>query len=275
MKFNILVVDPPWLMSDPLTMSKTKRGAASNYKGVLKLDEIKNIDIPSISADDSLLALWVPSAMLPEGLMVMKAWDFNYKQNFIWVKTKIDPFGKLIKFAQKDIHKHFKKILNEQKNYNINLTNFYNHIKDDILPKFDYDFNSGLQFLMGRLFRQTHEICLIGIKGKVSKFRENKSQISVHMHPPLKHSAKPEGLQDRLDLMMPNNNLKRVELFARRQRDNYLCLGNEAPMSNEEDIISSVEKLSKLKIKDYKKLLTMADKQNYQDMEEFWVNHGI
>lgn len=279
MKFDIICADPPYEFSDPLTMSDVKRGAASNYNGVLSLDDIKNLDIESIAAENSLLALWVPSSMLLDGLEIMNRWGradnkFLYKQNFIWVKTKIDPFGKLIKSSQTKIHKLYKKLLNNSGGYiTINLTEFYNYVKNDILPQFDYDFNNGLQCKMGRIFRQTHEICLIGVRGNMYDKVENKSQISVHMHPPLKpNSTKPEGLQDRLDLIFSEKKLKRLELFARRQRNNYICLGNEAPMNWGEDIRDSIDKLKRVKVEDYNEILELAKNGKKDEMANVWKN---
>lgn len=269
MKFDIICADPPYESKDQLTMSSVKRGAASNYNGVLSVDDIKNLDVEEISAPNSLLALWVPSFILPEGLEIMKKWGFVYKQNFIWVKTKKDPLANIRKDFKREVFKTYKKLISESKEFSaINLTTFYNFIKDDLIPKMEYDLNDGLQCKMGRIFRQTHEVCLIGVKGNMYDKLENRSQISVHTYPPMKHSAKPEGLQDRLDIMFQDKKLKRIELFARRQRDNYICIGNENKMTEGEDVIVSIEKLKKLKVKDYNNLLELAN--NEIEMAEIW-----
>jgi N6-adenosine-specific RNA methylase IME4 len=102
--------------------------------------------------------------------------------------------------------------------------------------------NDSLAFGMGRLFRQTHEIALIGINNnKIYKKLANKSQRSVSFGENIKHSAKPEHLQNSLDLMFPN--FTKLELFSRRQRHGWVCVGNEAPMSANEDIQESLNKL--------------------------------
>jgi hypothetical protein len=51
MKFNVIIADPPWKFDDKLTMSSVKRGAESQYKGVLSVDDIVNIDVQSIVGD--------------------------------------------------------------------------------------------------------------------------------------------------------------------------------------------------------------------------------
>jgi N6-adenosine-specific RNA methylase IME4 len=98
-----------------------------------------------------------------------------------------------------------------------------------------------LAFGMGRLGRNCHEPCLIGVKGKYTKFLENHSQRNLLMHPPLKHSQKPEALQDSLELMFPQWN--KLELFARRDRPGWTCVGNECPSTLDEDIRDSLARI--------------------------------
>ena len=174
--FNIVCCDPPYSFSDKLTMSSVKRGADSNYNGVLSIADIKALDVPSITADDALLALWVPSSLLQDGLDIMKAYGFRMTQNHPWIKTKKDPLGDLRKTVLKAASKNDLQAINKS---------------------FDeFDLNDSLSFGMGRLFRNVHEICLLGVKGKVYDKLKNKSQRSVHFAPNLEHSAKPPILQD-------------------------------------------------------------------------------
>ena len=117
-------------------------------------------------------------------------------------------------------------------------TGFAQLVKD-ILSKFSFD--NLLAFGMGRLFRQTHELAIIGVRGKIYNHLENKSQRSVHFHPATKHSVKPEYLQDRLDLMFPKGN--RLEMFARRARKGWVCVGLESPQTMGEDIRDTLNRL--------------------------------
>jgi N6-adenosine-specific RNA methylase IME4 len=143
----------------------------------------------------------------------MEAWGFQQKQTYIWVKTKKHPFKDFLKSKDK-------------------LT--------DLMKVPLSIINGLLAFGMGRLFRQTHEICLVGTSNnKIYQQLQNKSQRSVSLAPNLKHSAKPEALQDSLEMMFPNAN--KLELFARRQRPNWTCLGNEVCQG--EDIRDSLIKL--------------------------------
>lgn len=87
------------------------------------------------------------------------------------------------------------------------------------------DPNNSTRVGMGRLFRQSHEIALIGVSGKsIYPLLQDRSQRSVGFDLNVGHSTKPETLQDRLDLMFPTAN--KIELFARRIRPGWTCLGN-------------------------------------------------
>ena len=98
-----------------------------------------------------------------------------------------------------------------------------------------------LAFGMGRLARNCHEPCLIGIKGKYTKFLKNHSQRNLFMHTSLPHSSKPESIQDSLELMFPQ--WDKLELFARRARPAWTCIGNECPTTQGEDIRDSISDL--------------------------------
>ena len=87
------------------------------------------------------------------------------------------------------------------------------------------DPNNSTRVGMGRLFRQSHEIALIGTSGKsVYPWLEDHAQRSVAFDLNAGHSTKPPTLQNRLDKMFPNT--QRLELFARRQRKGWITLGD-------------------------------------------------
>jgi N6-adenosine-specific RNA methylase IME4 len=66
----------------------------------LMLQAIKAIPVAAVAAAQSHLYLWVPNALLREGLEVMEAWGFQYKTNLIWHKIRKDggPDGRGIGF---------------------------------------------------------------------------------------------------------------------------------------------------------------------------------
>ncbi len=94
MRFLCLVIDPPYSFNDKLNMSDVPRSADANYK-TLSLLDIKNLKVKDLAEEAALLALWVPSSMLQNGLDIMKEYGFTQKQTYIWVKSKVSPFDEL------------------------------------------------------------------------------------------------------------------------------------------------------------------------------------
>lgn len=216
-KYQVIYADPPWSFQDHLLHSNVKRGASSNYATML-LEDIKKLPIKQIAdPNGAILALWVPACILQSGLDVMKAWGFEHKQIYVWVKVKKSPL--------KDLKSKIKK--------NLSILEIMKIIEE-------YSLQNTLAFGMGRLTRACSEICLIGINNKkIYKKLSNKSQRSVCLAQNLKHSAKPDHLHRSLELMFPSE--KKIELFSRKERSGWLCLGNE--VGNKEDIRESLKKL--------------------------------
>ncbi len=107
-KFSVIVADPPWSFKDSLKMSDVKRSARANYD-TMTMQEIRELAVKeACNPDGAVLCLWVPGSLLQEGLATMKAWGFNHKQVYVWVKTKKSPFEVL-----KPIYRHFEKIKKE------------------------------------------------------------------------------------------------------------------------------------------------------------------
>jgi len=216
-KYSVIVADPPWPFKDSLKMSDVKRGALANYD-TMTMQQIREMPVSeACDPDGAVLCLWVPGSLLQEGLNTMKAWGFDHKQTYVWVKIKKHRFQGFAKWIKKSILKH-KQIAYDKFAYDRAIKAIL-----DSLP--NIDLADELAFFMGRLFRQTHEICLIGTRGKILKQLANKSQRSVSFGENLRHSAKPDDLQESLETMFPI--ARKLELFARRLRPGWTCLGNE------------------------------------------------
>ena len=56
----------------------------------MTLDELLALPVRDVVTDPAHLYLWVPNAMLPEGLRLMAAWGFTYKTNLVWHKVRKD-----------------------------------------------------------------------------------------------------------------------------------------------------------------------------------------
>jgi N6-adenosine-specific RNA methylase IME4 len=56
----------------------------------MTLDEIMDLPVPRLTAETAHLYLWVPNALLPDGIRLLEAWGFKYKSNIVWHKVRKD-----------------------------------------------------------------------------------------------------------------------------------------------------------------------------------------
>jgi N6-adenosine-specific RNA methylase IME4 len=88
-RFGAILADPPWQFQNKTGKVAPEHRRLSRY-ATLMLDDIKQLPVAQIAADVAHLYLWVPNALLPEGLAVMQAWGFRYKSNIVWHKVRKD-----------------------------------------------------------------------------------------------------------------------------------------------------------------------------------------
>ncbi|GAA0737302.1 S-adenosylmethionine-binding protein [Sphingomonas sp. ABOLD] len=88
-RFATVLADPPWRFQNRTGKMAPEHRRLSRY-GTMDLQEIMDLPVSEVVADTANLYLWVPNALLPEGLEVMKAWGFQYKSNLIWHKVRKD-----------------------------------------------------------------------------------------------------------------------------------------------------------------------------------------
>ncbi len=88
-KFSTILADPPWQFQNKTGKIAPEHRRLSRYE-TMTLDDIKSLPVAKVADATAHLYLWVPNALLPEGLAVMKAWGFNYKSNIIWHKIRKD-----------------------------------------------------------------------------------------------------------------------------------------------------------------------------------------
>lgn len=87
--FGTILADPPWRFQNSTGKIAPEHKRLSRY-GTLSLEQIKALPVLSAAADTAHLYLWVPNALLAEGLAVMAAWGFTYKSNIVWHKIRKD-----------------------------------------------------------------------------------------------------------------------------------------------------------------------------------------
>jgi N6-adenosine-specific RNA methylase IME4 len=88
-KFGTILADPPWQFQNRTGKVAPEHKRLSRY-GTMTLDDIKELPVSNIAADTSHLYLWVPNALLPDGIAVLQAWGFQYKSNIVWHKIRKD-----------------------------------------------------------------------------------------------------------------------------------------------------------------------------------------
>lgn len=88
-RFPTILADPPWRFINRTGKMAPEHRRLSRY-GTMTLEEIKAMPVSDISADPAHLYLWVPNALLPEGIEVLRAWGFHYKSNIVWHKVRAD-----------------------------------------------------------------------------------------------------------------------------------------------------------------------------------------
>lgn len=88
-RFATVLADPPWRFQNRTGKVAPEHRRLSRY-GTMGLDEIMALPVGEVAASTSHLYLWVPNALLPEGLAVMRAWGYEYKSNLVWHKVRKD-----------------------------------------------------------------------------------------------------------------------------------------------------------------------------------------
>jgi len=88
-KFGTVLADPPWQFQNRTGKMAPEHKRLSRYP-TLSLQIIKELPVEAIVQDTAHLYLWVPNALLSEGIQVMEHWGFTYKTNLIWYKVRKD-----------------------------------------------------------------------------------------------------------------------------------------------------------------------------------------
>lgn len=98
-EYMTILADPPWQFQNRTGKMAPEHKRLSRYK-TLTLQDIMEIPVKSATAESAHLYLWVPNALLTEGLKVMEAWGFKYKANIVWHKIRKDggPDGRGVGF---------------------------------------------------------------------------------------------------------------------------------------------------------------------------------
>jgi len=103
-KFSTILADPPWQFQNKTGKVAPEHRRLSRY-ATMSLQEISALPVQKVATDTAHLYLWVPNALLPEGLAVLSAWGFQYKSNIVWHKIRKDggPDGRGVGFYFRNV----------------------------------------------------------------------------------------------------------------------------------------------------------------------------
>lgn len=102
--FATVLADPPWRFQNRTGKMAPEHKRLSRY-GTMDLKEIMELPVSQVVRDRAHLYLWVPNALILEGLEVMRRWGFTYKTNVVWYKTRKDggPDGRGVGFYFRNV----------------------------------------------------------------------------------------------------------------------------------------------------------------------------
>jgi N6-adenosine-specific RNA methylase IME4 len=102
--WSTIYADPPWRFANRTGKVAPEHRRLDRYD-TMKHDEICSLPVSDVAGVNAHLYLWVPNALLPEGLRVMEAWGFRYVSNLVWAKRRKDggPDGRGVGFYFRNV----------------------------------------------------------------------------------------------------------------------------------------------------------------------------
>jgi len=92
-KYQIIYADPPWKYGCWYQSEKVKRNAADHYR-VMSTNDICQLSVNNLTADNCALFMWVTMPCLPDALTIINSWGFRYATcGFVWVKQNKNNIG--------------------------------------------------------------------------------------------------------------------------------------------------------------------------------------
>ena len=103
-RFSTILVDPPWRFQNRTGKMAPEHRRLRRYR-TMELGELLAMPVAQHATVAAHLYLWVPNALLPEGLQLLEAWGFRYKTNLVWYKIRKDggPDGRGVGFYFRNV----------------------------------------------------------------------------------------------------------------------------------------------------------------------------
>jgi len=97
--FGTVLADPPWRFQNRSGKVAPEHKRLRRYE-TMDWKDIAALPVADLLAPQSHCYLWVPNALLAEGLAVLEGWGFTYKANLVWAKRRKDggPDGRGVGF---------------------------------------------------------------------------------------------------------------------------------------------------------------------------------
>ena len=102
--FQTILADPPWRFTNRTGKVAPEHRRLDRYD-TMTIEDIKALPVADVTGTNAHCYLWVPNALLPEGLAVMQAWGFRYISNLVWAKRRKDggPDGRGVGFYFRNV----------------------------------------------------------------------------------------------------------------------------------------------------------------------------
>lgn len=238
--YQIIYADPPW------SYNQRGRGAAENHYETMSIDDLEQLPVERLAAQNAVLFLWATMPLLPEALDLGRAWGFEYKTcAFTWIKH-YEPSGKpamgggmwtranaelCLLFVRGEPPRRVSAAVRQ-------LVETWPNVSSDPakMPECDgcghsfsdHVINGGVGFCK---FCIAECSCTPGWPcdcKRCDRYLEPEPQGQVLRAPRGSHSAKPVEVRRRIDALM-GEGPSRVELFARERADGWDAWGAEVP----------------------------------------------
>lgn len=102
--YTTILADPPWRFANRTGKMAPEHQRLMRYP-TMSMAEICELPVNRLAAARAHLYLWVPNALIAEGLDVMQRWGFAYKTNLVWYKVRKDggPDGRGVGFYFRNV----------------------------------------------------------------------------------------------------------------------------------------------------------------------------
>ena len=85
-KYNVIYADPPWSYGNLMPQEYVTE--QTDYYPLMSIEEICELKVKEIAADNAVLFLWVTAPILEDSFKIVNCWGFKYKAQFVWDKIK-------------------------------------------------------------------------------------------------------------------------------------------------------------------------------------------